>query len=141
MKYTLASGLVLLVTACASAPEPAFTGAPSITMPPGVTAPPQARQYADCIAQAAETGAYQREQDSKTLRFTCTGDAARTFYDVLGPWSAKIGAEYMADGRTWRFSQKLIRDGHGIDNCSTGGAGEFRCNVILAVGDFIAQSD
>lgn len=130
-----------LLAACASAPEHAPSGPPDVRMTPGLPAPPQARLYADCVAQAAETGAYQRERDGGTLRFTCTGETARWFYDGLAAWSASVGSEYVADGRTWRFSKKLIKDPYGIDGCSTDGAGDYQCVVILAVGQFIEQLD
>ena len=132
---------VIMLSACASAPEPMPSGVPDVRMTAGLPAPPQARLYADCVAQAAETGSYQRERDGGTLRFTCTGDTAKWFYGALGPWAASQGSEYVAEGRTWRFSRKLIKDPYGIDGCSTDGAGDYRCVVILAVGEFIEQLD
>lgn len=137
----VSSALLLALSACASAPEPAPSGPPDLTLTPGLLAPAQARFYADCIAQAAETGSYNRERDGGTLRFTCTGDVAKTFYDGLGEWSAKIGSEYAADGQTLRFSKKLIKDAYGVDFCTTGGADGYKCVVILAVGDFIEYRD
>jgi hypothetical protein len=86
-------------------------------------------------------GSYVRERDGKTLRFTCTGATAKWFFDALGPWSAKAGSEYVADGTTWRFSKKLIRDSYGIDGCSRDAAEEHMCVVVLAVGEFIEALD
>lgn len=127
----------LVLSACASAPEPAApSGPPDLALTPGLPAPPQAKLYADCIAQAASNGAYNTERDGGTLRFTCTGDVARKFYDGLGAWSAKIGSEYVGDGKTLRFSKKLIKDAYGVDFCTASGAG-YQCVVILAVGPFI----
>lgn len=103
----------------------------------GLQAPAQARLYAECISQAAETGSYNRERDGGTLRFTCTGDIAQWFFDAIGPWSDKIGSEVVADGVTWRFSKKLIKDSYGVDGCSRGAAGDYRCVVVLNVGPFI----
>ena len=138
----LLAGLLLLAGACASAPEPvAPAGPPDVRLTAGLQAPPQARLYAECISEAAETGSYQRERDGKTLRFTCTGATAKWFFDALGQWSAKVGSEYVADGTTWRFSQKLIKDSYGIDGCSRDAAGEHRCVVILNVGEFIEALD
>lgn len=128
----------IALAACASAPEPsAPSGPPDVRLTAGLTAPPQARLYAECIAQAAETGAYQRERDGETLRFTCTGDTAKWFFEALGPWSAKVGSEYVVDGATWRFSKKLIKDSYGVDGCSRDAAGEHMCVVILNVGEFL----
>ena len=138
----LTAGLMFLVGACASAPEAAApSGSPDVRLTEGLTAPPQARLYAECIAQAAETGAYQRERDGKTLRFTCTGPTATWFFEALGPWSAKAGSEYAGDGGTWRFSKKLIKDSYGVDGCLRDAAGEHLCVVILNVGEFIEELD
>lgn len=135
-------GLCLLMGACASAPEPAApSGPPLVALTPGLPAPPQARLYADCAAQAASTNALNRERDGETLRFTCTGAPAKAFFDGLGPRSAKVGSEYVADGLIWRFSNKLIKDSYGIDGCSSDGAGNYRCVVILRVGTFIDDLD
>lgn len=131
----------VLLSACASAPEPAApAGPPDVRLTPGLAAPPQARLYADCLAQAAGKGAYAVERDGGTLRFTCTGDVAKAFYDGLAQRSAQVGSEYAADGLTWRFSNKLIKDSYGVDGCSLDGAGAYRCVVILNVGDFINQT-
>lgn len=131
---------LVVLAACASAPDPAPTGPPDVTLTPGLPAPPQANFYAGCIAQAASTGAINRERDGGTLRFTCTGDLAKQFFDALGPWSAKIGSEIVADGRTYRFSKKLIKDSYGVDYCVADAAAR-TCIVILAVGPFIEEPD
>ncbi|MEQ1780012.1 MAG: hypothetical protein ABMA14_01545 [Hyphomonadaceae bacterium] len=141
MMRAVLSGLCLLMGACASAPEPAPSGPPVIALTPGLLAPPQARLYADCIAQAAETGAYNTERDGGTLRFTCTGEVAKTFYDGLQKRSADVGSEYVADGLTWRFTNKLIKDSYGVDGCSSNSAGVYQCVVIFNAGDFINRAD
>ena len=134
--------LALTLGACASAPEQAApAGPPDVRLTAGLPAPPQARLYAECISQATETGSYVRERDGKTLRFTCTGATAKWFFDALGPWSVKAGSEYVADGTTWRFSKKLIRDSYGIDGCSRDAAEEHMCVVVLAVGEVIEALD
>ncbi len=129
---------LLALSACASKPEEVAPGGPpDVRLTEGLPAPPQARLYAECISQAAETGSYQRERDGSTLRFTCTGGIAKWFYDAIGPWSAREGSEYAADGLTWRFSKKLIKNSYGIDGCSLDGAGEYRCVIILNTGPFM----
>ncbi|MDP3701063.1 MAG: hypothetical protein Q8R72_09180, partial [Hylemonella sp.] len=90
-----------LLGACASFPNlPSFgggdapeTAAPDYTPVPGELPSPRGRLYADCIAQAAGNRAYLRGQneDSTLLLFTCTGAAARTFYEGLAEHSAAIG--------------------------------------------------
>lgn len=141
MRIALALALMLL-PACSHAPEPAaLTGQPEVTLTAGLPVPPQASLYADCFTEAATTNAMNRERDGKTLRFTCTGPAAKRFYEALGPWSAKVAAEYTSEGRQWRFTQKLIKDSYGVDGCSTSGAGDYRCVIILNAGEFIEQMD
>lgn len=140
MMRAMLAGMMVLVGACASAPG-APGGPPVVTLKPGLPAPPQATLYADCIGQSADTGTYERETGSRTLRFTCTGAVAKVFYDGLQQRSAAEGSEYVAEGRTWRFSNRLIANADGIDNCSTDGAGDYRCHVILNVGPFIEQMD
>lgn len=130
----LASGLVL--AACASGPDEP-SGPPTVLAAPGLPAPPQARFYANCIAAAAAAGTYDRESDADVLRFTCTGTPARVFYDGLAAWSAEIDSQITAEGRTWRFSQKLQQNPFGIDYCSVAGTTDHRCVVVLNVGEFL----
>ena len=137
----IAGVLFLAAAACASAPESAPSEPPDVRLTEGLPAPPQARLYAECISQAAETGSYVRERDGGTLRFTCTGGIAKWFFDAIGPWSAKIDSEVAADGVTWRFSKKLIRDSYGVDGCSLDAAGVYQYVVVLAVGSFIEDLD
>lgn len=137
----LAVALLAALSACASAPEPAPVGPPVVALTPGLPAPPQAQLYADCIAQAAAAKTYNTERDGGTLRFTCNGDVAKRFYDGLGARSAEVGSEYQADGLTWRFSNRLIKDAYGVDGCSSDGAGNYRCVVVLNAGGFIDQKD
>lgn len=125
-------------TACATAPD-APMGPPTVIAAPGEPAPPQAKFYGDCIAASAVAETYEKEPGANLLRFHCTGAPARAFYDGLGAWSAKIGSEIVAEGRTWRFTQKLVRNPFGLDNCSTDGAGDHRCTITLNVGEFLAE--
>ena len=135
-----AASMVALVTlaACATGPAPPL-GPPSVARLSALPAPPQARYYADCIAASAAAGDYLREPDADVLRFTCSGPTARAFYDGLAVWSASQDSQIVADGRTWRFTQKLIRDPQGIDGCSTGGPNDYRCVVVLNIGEFLSE--
>lgn len=125
----------LALGACASDGGPP-TGPPILVEAPGLPAPPQGRLYADCVAQAAAAGTFDRENN--TLRFRCTGEPARAFYDGLGPWSARARSELTADGRTWRFTQPVQRNPSGLDFCSAARTGDHRCTVVLNVGEFLA---
>jgi hypothetical protein len=137
MKHILLSA-ALALAACAGAPE-APGGPPDMTFDPGLPAPPQAKFYADCIAEAAAAGTYDRTTDTDALRFTCTGAAAKAFYDGFAAWSAGIGSEVVTNGRRYRFSQKLVENPDGVDHCWRDEAGAYGCAVILAVGKFLSS--
>jgi hypothetical protein len=94
------------------------------------------RFYADCITQASAARTYDRE--GTTLRFRCTGEPARDFYEGLGSWAARTGSEREGEGRTWRFTSPMQRDPSGLDFCTRDAAGEHRCTVVLRVGEFLA---
>ena len=131
---------IIATTACASigGGEAPPLGEPVLIRSVGEPVPPQAAFYADCIAAAAAAKTYVKEPGQNFLRFTCTGPVARTFYDALGPWSALQGSEYVVAGRTERFGQRLIENTVGVDSCSTDGAGDYRCTVVLNVGEFLS---
>lgn len=101
---------------------------------------PNARFYADCIAEAVAAGRYGRAHDESTemILFTCTGAPARPFYEALGPWSARLGSEAQADGRTVRSTNPVRRNLFGVDWCSTAGADDYRCVVSLNAGAFLS---
>ncbi len=105
----------------------------------GEMAPPQARFYADCISQASGNRAWQRAQndDSTLLLFTCTGAAARAFYEGLEARSAAIGSEFTANGRTFRSTEVVQRNLFGVDYCSTDGRGDYACVITLNTGAFL----
>ncbi|MBC7769019.1 MAG: hypothetical protein H7124_09550 [Phycisphaerales bacterium] len=129
----------VLLTGCAtSADTPA--GPPSLEIAAGQPAPAQARFYADCIVQAAAARTYDREQN--VIRFHCDGAPARAFFDGLEAWSAEVGSEIVADGRTWRFSTPIRENPSFVDFCRRGGeadAARHECTVVLNVGEFLAH--
>jgi len=130
----------LSLTACASAGsgDMAPSGPPTVIRTPGEPAPAQAKLYADCLAASVAGGTYEKEPGADLLRLTCTGAPAHAFYDGLAIWSATGGSEVVAEGRTWRYTQKIDRNPYGLDDCSTDGAGDYRCTVTLNVGAFLS---
>jgi len=131
----VAAGLSL--TACASVPD--MPAAPPDYAVVPTRPEPRAKLYADCIAQAATTRAFAHAQneDTSMVLFTCTGSPARAFYDGLGTRSAVIGSEFVYEGRTFRSTNRVVRDLFGVDYCSTGGPDDFACVISLNVGDFL----
>lgn len=135
---TIASLLVAL-GACAHAPEAAPV-APDFTPIAGEPAPPNARYYADCIGQAATSGTFRRASDGggdELILFTCTGAAARAFYDALGPWSARLGSGFDHEGRTYRSTAKVVANMFGVDSCSAASDADHRCVITFNAGDFL----
>jgi len=129
--------LALAATACAHAPE--TRAAPADYSVVATEPSPNARFYADCIAEAVAANRYGRAYDESTemVLFTCTGTPARAFYEALGPWSAEAGSEASVDGRTFRSTNPVQRNLFGVDHCSTSGAGDYRCVVSLNAGAFL----
>jgi hypothetical protein len=127
----------LLVAACASTSDAAPSGPPALMVVPGQPAPAQARFYADCIAQAAQAQTYDRE--ANVLRFHCDGLTAQRFFDGLAAWSAEIGAQYEADGVTWRFSTPIRENPSFVDFCRRTREARYDCTVVLNVGEFLAE--
>ena len=123
----------LSLTACITPQAP--SGPPTLDIAAGQPAPVQARLYAACIAQANETQQYDREDG--LIRFHCGGDIARTFYDALGAYSARIGSERTGAGRTWRFTSVMQHNPSGMDYCWRDDAGGYACTVVLNAGAFI----
>lgn len=127
------------LAACATAPEEAASGPPSIVPVATAEAPANARLYANCVGQAAEAGAYAHASDDSTdlLLFTCTGQPARAFYEGLATRSVAVGSEYQSEGRTYRATNAVQRNLFGVDYCSHGSGDDFRCVISLNTGDFV----
>jgi hypothetical protein len=137
MKTLIALIAALTLTACATAHQ-AMSGPLTLTPAPGQPAPAQAQLYADCIAQAASGHTYDRE--SNWVRFHCSGATAQAFYDGLAAYSSSIHSEMQGNGRTYRFTQRLVSNPSGIDGCWRDDAGgSYGCTVVLNVGEFLAQ--
>jgi len=130
------------VSACAHGPQPPVETVPNYAPVPGEPAPPNARLYADCFAQAASSGAYRRAADGggdELILFTCTAAPAAAFYEALAPWSARIGSEFVHDGRTYRSTAKVLANMFGVDSCSASANGDHRCVISFNAGDFLDQ--
>lgn len=132
------AALALALTACAHAPS-AAPAAPDYTPLRDDPAPAHARYYADCIAQAANSGAFRRAADGgdELILFTCTGAPARAFYEALGPWSARIGSAFEHDGRSYRSTARVEVDLFGVDLCSAASGADHRCVLSFNAGDFL----
>jgi hypothetical protein len=113
---------------------------PLVEQPTG----PHARLYAECIQQAAGSGAYRQVIDGgeELLLFTCTGPLAQSFYNALGPHSAAMGAGFTQDGRSARSTARVQKNLIGVDYCSVDASGgDPRCVLTFNAGDFLIAGD
>ena len=132
MRALLIALAALSLSACAT---PVVSAPPTLEVAPGQPLPAQARLYAACIAQSNQTQQYDREDG--LIRFHCGGEVARSFYDALGPYSARIHSERTGAGRTWRFTQVMQHNPSGLDYCWRDDAGGYGCTIVLNAGDYI----
>lgn len=123
----------LVAAACASTPEP---GEPPDFSPIATTPSPNARFYADCIAQAAALNRYGHAYDEvHVVVFACEGAPAYAFFEALGPWSAGQRSEVTVDGRVIRSTTRIERDLFAADYCEREGS-TYRCAISLRTGEF-----
>ncbi len=135
----LSARVSLLVTAaCASHATVSRPDGPDYRPVAGEPAPAAATLYTDCLADAIANHRIERVTDGSTtlLVFTCTGDAARAFYDGLAAWSARIGSQFEHGGRTFRSTTRVRQNLFGVDYCATDGH-EHSCVLSLNVGDLL----
>ena len=141
VRSLVAAALLIGMSACAHAPDvPA--GPPDYAPIAGEPAPANARYYADCLGQAAATGAYRRAADDggdELILFTCTGAPARVFYEALGAWSAAIDSAFQHEGRTYRSTAKVQANMFGVDSCSAVEDADHRCVITFNAGDFLDE--
>jgi hypothetical protein len=86
----------------------------------------------DCLVDAVSTNAV--EQDGSTIVFSCSAAKARTLYNFLGK---KIPAVVVQD-RNGKFENRPFGNNacyHRIEDESGRAADEFRCDLILTIGN------
>lgn len=138
-----AAAALLSAAACAHAPEPVPVTpdyAPLVAQPTG----PHARLYAECIKQAAGSGAYRQLIDGgdELLLFTCDGPLAAAFWEALGPHSTAMDTAWERDGRRYRSTAKVQADLVGVDYCTVDASGaDPRCVLTFNAGDFLVAGD
>lgn len=139
LRPILVSLLFLSLGACATT-QPEVPIEPDYSEIATDPAPPNAQLYADCFVQSAQSGTYRRAHDGggdELILFTCTGEPARAFYEALGPWSARLGSEFVMGDRTARSTSRVRRNLYGTDYCSAVGEADHRCVISFNAGDFL----
>ncbi|HST91419.1 MAG TPA: hypothetical protein VLJ13_04400 [Brevundimonas sp.] len=134
-----AASVAFAFCAAACMHSPKSPAAPADFSPIAVQPSERARLYADCLHEAVTAGRYGRahDEDTELVVFTCTGPAARAFFDGLGDWSAAVGSQVETDGRVVRSTNPVARDLFGVDYCARGAAGEHSCSISLNAGAFL----
>jgi hypothetical protein len=118
----LAACLVFAVAAFAAAPGNAQISARTLTLA-GMN---------DCITEAIAANAI--DDDGAVVVYSCTAATARTLYNFLGK---KIRAEVVED-RNGKFENRAFGHSacyHRIEDAAGHAADEFRCDLVMAVGE------
>jgi hypothetical protein len=90
----------------------------------------------DCLAEALAKNAV--EDDGDAISFSCTDVKARTLYNFLGK---KIRAEVVQD-HNGKFENRAFGNSacyHRIEDQSGNTADEFRCDLIMAIGEALRE--
>jgi hypothetical protein len=90
----------------------------------------------DCIREAISIGSV--EGDDAVLIFSCTAVKAKTLYNFLG---RKVRAEIVQD-RNGKFENRHFGNNacyHRVEDPSGKAADEFRCDLILTIGDILSE--
>jgi len=137
VKYLVLALSALVLTACASSGAEAPSGPPTLVAASGQPAPAQSRFFTDCITQAVAADSVDRE--ANVLRFHCEGETAQRFYERLASYSPRIGAEYEADGATWRFTSPIRENPSFRDFCRRSADARYDCTIVLNIGEFLEE--
>ena len=90
----------------------------------------------DCLAEAIATNAL--ADDGSAVTFSCNAGKARTLYNFLGN---KIRIEVVQD-RNGKFENRAFGNSacyHRIEDQSGKPADEFRCDLIMNIGDALRE--
>ncbi len=125
-RLTVASSIIFAAAALAAAPGAAQINARTLTM----------AGLSDCLAEAIATKAV--DDDGAVVVFSCTAAKAKTLYNFLGK---KVRAEVVQD-RNGKFENRAFGNSacyHRIEDPSGNPADEFRCDLILAIGEALGE--
>lgn len=91
----------------------------------------------DCLADAIATKSV--DEDGIAIAFSCTDAKARTLYNFLG---RRIHAEVVED-RNGKFENRAFGNSacyHRIVDTGGRAADEFRCDLVIAVGEALGEA-
>ena len=90
----------------------------------------------DCIKEAITTGSI--EDGGPIIIYSCSEAKAKTLYNFLG---RKVRAEIVQD-RNGKFENRQFGNNacyHRVEDPGGKAADEFRCDLILAIGDILSE--
>ena len=90
----------------------------------------------DCLTEAVAANAV--EEDGSALIFSCSAAKAKTLYNFLG---RRIRAEVVQD-RHGKFENRQFGNSacyHRVEDQSGKSADEFRCDLIMMIGDILRE--
>jgi hypothetical protein len=90
----------------------------------------------DCVMDAVGNNA--TEDDGSAIIFSCSADKAKTLYNFLG---RKVRAEAVQD-HNGRFENRPFGNSacyHRIEDASGKTADDFRCDLIMTIGDALSE--
>jgi hypothetical protein len=90
----------------------------------------------DCIKEAIDTGSI--EDGGSLIIYSCSEAKAKTLYNFLG---RKVRAQIVQD-RNGKFENRQFGNNacyHRIEESSGKAADEFRCDLIVTIGDILTE--
>ena len=90
----------------------------------------------DCIKEAIGTSSV--EDSGSVIIFSCSAAKAKTLYNFIG---RKVRAEVVQD-RNGKFENRQFGDSacyHRVEDQSGKAADEFRCDLIMTIGDVLSD--
>lgn len=90
----------------------------------------------ECITEAITTGSV--EDSGPVIIYSCSESKAKTLYNFLG---RKVRAEVVQD-RNGKFENRHFGNSacyHRVEDLGGKAADDFRCDLILAIGDILSE--
>jgi hypothetical protein len=90
----------------------------------------------DCVKEAIATSSV--EDNGSVIIFSCSAAKAKTLYNFLG---RKVRAEIIQD-RNGKFENRQFGNNacyHRVEDPSGKAADDFRCDLVLAIGDILGD--
>jgi hypothetical protein len=118
--------MIVICSVLVASPSHAQIGAKELTL----------AGMSDCIKEAIETGSM--ENNGPVITFFCNTEKAKILYNFLGK---KVRSEVVMD-RNGKFENRQFGNNacyHRIEDPSGKAADDFRCDLLLTIGDVLSD--